>query len=108
MKMDFKLTGKRGISILDAGNQLLIIVVAVLLGYVAVKFFLPQQIVTESVAKQAAADQAETIVASQERSGLQIGSIEDQVGPPRNVVGAGRIALQSPGVVANVVADERQ
>jgi len=57
MKINLNLTGKGGISILDACNQILIIVVTVLLGYVAIKFFSPQQIIPEPVAKQAVADQ---------------------------------------------------
>jgi len=57
MKMDLNLTGKRSISILDTGNQLLIIAVAVLLGYVAIKFFSPQQTISEPPSLQAVIDQ---------------------------------------------------
>lgn len=49
---------KRGsASILDAGNQILIIVVAGLLGYVVIKFFSPQQVLLDSTLERSAGDQ---------------------------------------------------
>lgn len=57
MKMNFNLTKKGGVSVLDTGNQILIIVIAVLLGYVAIKFFSPQQTIPEPVSAQAVTEQ---------------------------------------------------
>ena len=57
MTMKFNLTKKDGVSILDLGNQVLIIVIAVLLGYVAIKFFSPQQTISEPVSAQAVIEQ---------------------------------------------------
>jgi len=53
MIMNFSLVKKDGNSILDTGNQILIIAVAFLLGYVVIKFFSPQQTILEPILAQA-------------------------------------------------------
>ena len=57
MTMKFNLTKKDGVSVLDTSNQILIIVIAVLMGYVAIKFFSPQQTISEPVSAQAVIEQ---------------------------------------------------
>jgi len=67
MKINLNLTGKGDISILDACNQLLIIVIIVLMGYVAIKVFSPQQTLLEPIAAQEAVDR--------EVSGMDIAAV---------------------------------
>jgi len=57
MNIDLNLKRKDGISILDAGNQILIIVVVGLLGYVTIKYFAPQQTLIDPALKQSVGDQ---------------------------------------------------
>jgi len=52
MKVDLNLPGKRGTPILDTGNQLLIIVIAVLVGYVAINFSSLQRSILEPISTQ--------------------------------------------------------